>query len=220
MIDYAYGNWVIVGIMVAFTAAFLLSLLKPKTSSEWRNFGLTQAFFIALFTEMYGFPLTIYVLSSALGTTLSFGHTQGHLLGDLIGYATGLGSDFGEATVMALSTIVIVVGVLLTASAWSAIYRGGGALVTDGPYARVRHPQYLGLMIVVLGFLIQWPTLITIIMAPILLAAYLHLAAREERELRPRYGHLYSDYAEKVPAFLPKLSRARRPEHATGGGAA
>lgn len=212
MIEYAYGNWLYVGVLVAFMLVFLHNLLRPRTSSEWRNFGLTQAFFVALFTEMFGFPLTIYILSSVFGTALSFGHSEGHLFGVLIGKATNLGPGFGEAVVMAASTVVILLGTFLTAAGWRAVYRGNGALVTDGPYARVRHPQYLGLMIVVAGFLVQWPTLITLVMAPLLFGAYLRLAAREEAALHVRYGHVYQEYVRTVPRFLPHLSRRLRGE--------
>ena len=123
MIECGYGNWLLVGIMVAFTVAFLINLLRPRTSAEWRNFGLSQSFFVALFTEMYGFPLTVYVLSPVLGTTLFFGHSQGHLLGVVIGDVTSLGPGFGEAVVMGASTVVILLGALLVAAGWRTIHR-------------------------------------------------------------------------------------------------
>lgn len=203
MIDYAYGAWVTVVILIAFAWTFLLALLRPRTRVEWRSLGMTQAFFVALFVEMFGFPLTIYVLSTLLGTTLSFGHVQGHLLGDILNTITGLGPGFGWIVVMGASTVLILAGTMLVARAWKILYAARGGLVMHGPYAYVRHPQYLGLMLVVVGFLVQWPTLITLAMAPFLFWAYSRLARREEQELRRRFPVAYEEYVQKVPRLLP-----------------
>jgi len=216
MIEYAYGDWITVGILVVFIGTFLWSLLRPRTPREWRSFGLAQAFFVALFFEMFGFPLTIYALSSVLGSALSFGHIQGHLLGVGLGVATGLGPTFGWTVVMAASTLLILVGGLLVHSAWKAIYVARGALVTTGPYRRVRHPQYLGLMILVVGFLVQWPTILTLAMAPFLVWAYVRLAKLEERDLRFRFP-AYDEYATRVPGFLPRRRRSRGAGTTLGG---
>jgi protein-S-isoprenylcysteine O-methyltransferase Ste14 len=78
-------------------------------------------------------------------------------------------------------------------------------LATTGPYARVRHPQYVGFILIMTGFLFQWPTLITLAMFPILVFMYVHLAQREEWDARMEFGDAYTRYATNTPAFFPGL---------------
>ena len=157
---YAYGLWPLVIVNVGLFAGFLLSFAKPSTKLEWRSMGLFTAFIVALFVEMYGFPLTIYVLASWLGNQYPvadpFSHENGHLLGVFF----GMGADHGSFLHI-LSNVMIFAGGILIANGWNAIHAKKKGLVTDGPYAYVRHPQYVGFVSIIVGFLIQWPTLIT-----------------------------------------------------------
>ncbi len=166
-----------------------------------------EAFIIALFSEMYGFPLTIYVLSSLFGLNLSLGHAQGHLLGVLISNAGLMSMEASWALVMVTSSAVIFLGLFLMSKGWSSIHSGNGELVTEGIYRYVRHPQYLGLIVLTIGLLIQWPTIITLAMWPVLVLMYYRLAKREEREAREAYGERYVEYELRTPMFLPSLGR-------------
>jgi len=210
----AYGLWSLVVINVAVFAIFAFSFTRPRTARDWRSFGAFTAFLIALFTEMYGFPLTIYLLSGWLqrrypGLDL-LSHTSGHL------WETLLGSE-GDPHLNPLHLVsggLIAGGFILLAAAWKVLYAAQQTrgLATTGPYARVRHPQYAGFMLIMLGFLLQWPTLLTLVMFPILVWMYVRLARREEREVRAEFGEVYDRYAAVTPAFLPRLGRtaARR----------
>ena len=102
-------------------------------------------------------------------------------------------------------------GLVLMGVGWRRIYRARGALVTDGPYARVRHPQYAGLSLVTVGMLVQWPTIVTLATWPLLLLVYWRLARREEREAEDRFGDAYRAYRARVPMFAPRLGRALEP---------
>jgi protein-S-isoprenylcysteine O-methyltransferase Ste14 len=203
----AYGLWSLVIINSLVFIIFAFSFAKPQTSRDWRSFGAFSAFLIALFTEMYGFPLTIYLLSGWLSSRFPgvdfLAHDSGHLLEVMFGWRGN--PHFGPFHL--LSSIFIGGGFILLASAWNVLYRAQRArqLAATGPYARVRHPQYTGFILIMLGFLLQWPTLITLVMFPILVYMYVRLARREEREVAVEFGEEYLRYSKRTPAFLPRL---------------
>jgi len=130
---------------------------------------------------------------------------QRHLTEILLGWK----GDPHLAPLHLLSNLMIAGGFILLASAWRVLYAAqrAGQLSPSGPYARVRHPQYLGFIVIMLGFLVQWPTLVTLVMFPILVLMYVRLAGREEREARAEFGAAYDRYAAATPAFLPRLVR-------------
>lgn len=207
--DNDYGLWTMVVFNIALFGLFLVGFLQPRGRSEWRSFGLVAAFLVALFTEMYGVPLTIYLLSSALGRAPfpnPFAHTSGNLVASLLGLGPGWATFF-----MGLGGVVMFVGVGIVAAAWRRIHAGRERLVTDGPYAVVRHPQYSGLMVTIAGTLIQWPTAITLFMAPILIVSYCRLARREEKVMIARFGDTYRHYMAAVPMLVPRLHRNDAP---------
>ena len=207
----AYGLWTLVVINSAVFIIFAFSFFKPRTKRDWRSFGAFSAFIVALFTEMYGFPLTLYFLSGWLQSEYPnidwFSHDAGHLLEVLFGWEAN--PHFGPFHL--LSFALIGGGFVLIANAWRVLYEAQRrtALATTGPYAHVRHPQYVGFILVMFGFLLQWPTLLTLVMFPVLVWMYVRLARSEEREAEAEFGETYRAYARRVPAFLPRLSSAR-----------
>jgi len=209
-IPFGYGFWSLVAVNAALFIFFVLSFLAPVKRREWRSFGVFSAFVIALFTEMYGFPLTIYLLTAVLGSRYPalnpFSHASGHLWITFLG-----GGAWMSVLIHLVSNGLMLGGLLLMGAGWRQIHRATGALVTDGVYAWVRHPQYAGLFLITVGMLIQWPTIVTGATWPVLLAVYSRLARREEREAEARYGEAYRAYRARVPMFVPRLRSAPEP---------
>ncbi|MCR9241339.1 MAG: isoprenylcysteine carboxylmethyltransferase family protein [Rhodobiaceae bacterium] len=204
----SYGLWFLAFINSAIFIIFAFSFFKPKTGRDWKSFGAFSAFLIALFTEMYGFPLTIYFLSGWLQTSYPdidwFSHDSGHLLEMLFGWKTN--PHFGPFHL--LSFVFIGLGFLLLSAAWRVLYQAqrAGTLATSGPYSHIRHPQYVGFVLILVGFLLQWPTLLTLGMFPVLLVMYWRLALSEEAEVEAEMGDIYRQYADRVPRFIPGLA--------------
>lgn len=205
---YGYGLWGMVILNSAIFLIFAFSFYHPRTKRDWRSFGGFSAFVIALFTEMYGFPLTIYLFSGWLqhrypGIDI-YSHDAGHLWPTLFSWKGDPHFDLFHI----MSMVFIFGGFLLLASAWRVLYKAQRTheLAVTGSYAYIRHPQYAAFILIMVGFLLQWPTLITLVMFPILVFVYVRLAHREEREVMAEFGNTYSRYASLTPGFVPRLS--------------
>lgn len=210
--NYGYGLWALALLNSAVFILFAWSFFRPLNARDWRSLGLYSGFVIALFAEMYGFPLTIYLLSGWLTTRFPeidwLSHDAGHLLEMLFGWKVN--PHFGPFHL--LSFVFMFAGFSLLASAWPVLYRAQqqNAVATTGPYAYVRHPQYLAFIAAMFGFLLQWPTLLTLLMFPVLVIAYGRLARSEERDSLQRFGEAYRQYMQTTPAFWPRISQLRR----------
>jgi protein-S-isoprenylcysteine O-methyltransferase Ste14 len=208
--EYGYGLWALVVFNSLLFIGFAVSFFHPRSRRDWRALGGFSAFVVALFTEMYGYPLTIYLLSGPLsglvGVDLS--HNSGHLWNELIGWK----GDPHASPFHLASYVFIIGGFWLIASGWKHLYAAqkSGRLATSGPYGRIRHPQYTGFALIMVGFLLQWPTFATLLMFPVLLYVYRRLAVREERDVAGEFGAAWTRYAEVTPRFVPRLRPERR----------
>ena len=208
----AYGLWGMVILNSLVFIIFAFSFGKPRSPRDWRSFGAFSAFIVALGTEMYGFPLTIYLLSGWIGARYPgidlMSHDSGHLWSTLF----GLQGNPHFSVRHILSSVAIAFGFLLLGAAWRVLCeaQSKGKLATTGAYSHVRHPQYIGFIAIMFGFLLQWPTLLTLLMFPFLVYMYVHLAHTEEREAKQIFGADYDRYAATTPGWFPHF-RADRP---------
>lgn len=205
--ESGYGLWTLVILNSAIFIFFAFSFVKPQSSHDWRSLGAFSAFVVALFTEMYGFPLTIYFLSGWLAERYPevnfLAHENGHLLHTII----GIEGDPHFDPLHIASNVLIVLGFILLSSAWSVLHKAQQtrSLARTGWYARCRHPQYIAFIMIMFGFLLQWPTIPTVVMFPVLVVVYVRLAKREEAIALKDFGREYMEYQEGTPAWIPKF---------------
>lgn len=213
-----YGLWLLVVLNSALFILFGVSFFHPRTRRDWRAMGAFSSFVVALFAEMYGFPLTIYLLSGWLGSrfpALRATHNGGHLWADLIGWK----GDPHLSPFHLASYVLIAGGFWLIAAAWRVLWEAQRShrLARTGPYAKIRHPQYAGFLLVMIGFLLQWPTIPTLLMFPVLMIVYRRLAIAEEREVHAEFGTAWEEYARRTPRFVPRFVPAGSNRRGPGG---
>lgn len=193
------GMW---GLAVIVIASWLLyRYLAPQSWKEWTRAGVVQAFIIAFYAEMYGFPLTIYFLARYFGLDLEWGD-GGNLWAQLFG------TEMAHIVAMVIGYAIVFSGATLVADGWRRIHRARREekLMTDGVYARVRHPQYTGLFLIVFGEgIVHWPTIVSVAAFPIIVFAYTMLARKEERQMLEKFGDEYREYQRRVPMFIPRF---------------
>ena len=200
--------WGLAAISVVVASWIFYRYVAPKSWREWTRAGLVQAFLIALYAEMYGFPLTIYLLMRFFGLDASLTGSR-NVWSQLFGHG-----DLPMIIAMAIGYAFFVIpGVGLLAEGWREIYhaRREGRLATDGLYGVVRHPQYTGIFLAIFGEgIVHWPTLFSVVMFPIIVVAYVLLARKEERQAIEQFGDRYREYQRRVPMFFPRWGEWRR----------
>lgn len=200
------GAWGIAAIMIVIVSWMFYRYFAPKSWREWASAGVVQAFIIALYAEMYGFPLTIYLFARFFG--LDRHNLNANLWTSLVGFG-----PTGMLISMLLGYALAITGIGIFIQGWRQLYRARqqNKLVTTGLYSMVRHPQYTGLFIALFGEgVVHWPTLFSVVLLPVIILAYFLLARSEEKQVIEQFGDEYLAYKMQVPMFFPKFGDWRK----------
>lgn len=199
--------WEGAAISIVVVSWFFYRYVVPKSWREWARAGVVQAFVIAFYAEMYGFPVTIYLLARIFNLDVAGNFWDGNLWIYLTGRQEAM------LVSMVIGYTISLFGVMLVIAGWREVYRANkeGRLATGGPYAVVRHPQYTGIFMVLFGEgVVHWPTVFSLAAFPIIVIAYVLLARKEERQMIEKFGDEYRQYQRRVPMFLPRWGDWRK----------
>jgi protein-S-isoprenylcysteine O-methyltransferase Ste14 len=202
------GTWGLALIVIVVVSWAMYRYLAPESWKEWTRAGVLQAFVIAFYAEMYGFPLTIYFLSRFVGLDVAWSD-GGNLWAQLFG------TPVAHVVAMIAGYSIVFIGAEYVVEGWRAIHEATrqDELKTDGIYALVRHPQYTGLFLIVFGEgIVHWPTIVSVVAFPVIVVAYTVLARKEERQMLEKFGDDYREYARRVPMLVPRSLRYRPQE--------
>lgn len=200
------AGWGFAAIMIVIASWIFYRYFAPSGWREWTGAGLVQAFIIALYAEMFGFPLTVYVV------VRSFGMDREYVSANLWSTLLGIG-ETGMFVSMLIGYALVFIGVGMFAHGWREVYRARkeNRLVTGGLYRFVRHPQYTGLFVALFGEgVVHWPTLFSVGIFPLIVIAYYFLARKEERDMIGHFGDEYRAYMSRTPMFIPRWGQWRR----------
>lgn len=188
------GRWDLVALNIIGFLLFLIPL-NYRRKADWKSMGIYSAFIVSLFIEMYGVPLGIYLSTPAL---TGFASSQNVVFSLFV-----FGWGFDLTLWMLIGLIITSIGMGILALGWATIYRTDKELVDTGIYNYSRHPQYIGIILIVVGWFIGWPTPLATLILPILVYTYYKLALKEEKEVSEELGkQKYQSYKEEVPRFI------------------
>lgn len=200
---FLYMNWATIWAILANAGIFILFLifLPYRTKVEWRSKGTFAAFILALFAEMFGIPLLLYILSPVMHVSYYAKRNGGWLNNPMI---------FGWSGAVIGSWLTFI-GMLIVIVGWHQIHRANN-LVTSGIYKYIRHPQYTGFFLIMTGWLLHWETTLMLVMYPILVTIYYFLARREDRDLKNEFGDEFEVYHQETSMFFPVRLKVFRSE--------